>query len=610
MEKWKIKIMNLNPKLLELEEKINTRSQSLRLNYLSKLKQSKEQSASARKNIGCSNFAHAFASCNSHQQKQATEGSKVIGIVSAYNDMLSAHAPLKDYPDLIKLTARGRGALARVAGGVPAMCDGITQGEPGMELSLFSRDVIALSTAVAFSHNVFDAGLCLGVCDKIVPGLMIGALTFGHMPIAFIPAGPMPTGISNKEKSEKRKKYANGEIDRSSLLASEQAAYHSPGTCTFYGTANTNQVIMEVMGLQLPGSSFTPPESPLRDIYTQQTTTAVLELVNQNICLGEMLTAKSWINGMIALLASGGSSNLIIHLIAMAAAGGYRITLEDFDELASFTPTILSVYPSGRADVNEFHNAGGVSALINSLLEGGHLFKDVQTIIGDNLEDYQNTPEEKKNRIVWERKAISLDQSIIRNFLNPFRTNSGLKVLSGNIGTGIIKTSALEESDFLIKAPAMVFNSQESVLEAFSDGDLNQDVVIVVRGQGPSANGMPELHKLTSPLNVLQSKGYKVAVISDGRMSGASGSVPSVIHVSPESKLEGPISKILSGDVIEIDISSGSFTADISADEFRLRKVCPVDSNNEGVGRELFKIFRDNVNSPESGASIFNYESN
>ena len=597
--------MKIHEKLIEIQKRIELRSADYRSEYLNKINLSYEHSKSARGNMGCSNLAHAFASCDKSQQGEAVDGAEVIGIISAYNDMLSAHAPLKDYPDVIKKSASDRGAIARVAGGVPAMCDGITQGEPGMELSLFSRDVIALSTAVGFSHNVFDAGLCLGVCDKIVPGLMIGALSFGHLPIGFIPAGPMPTGISNAEKSNTRKQFANGEVDRSTLISSEQAAYHTSGTCTFYGTANTNQLIMEVMGMQLPSSSFVPPESQERQMIIDSTVESLIELTKKGSKMGEMLNAKSWVNGMVGLIASGGSTNLTIHLIAMAEAGGYKITLEDMDELSAVIPTITSVYPNGSADVNEFHNAGGVAAFIGSLLDGGYLFSDVQTLLGDSLEVYRNKLEIKNNKLVWENPAKILDQSIIRDSFNPFNSSGGLKLVNGNIGKGIIKTSSLTEPEAEIVAPVSVFNNQEAVLEAFGTGRLNKDCIIVVRGQGPSANGMPELHKLTSPLNVLQSKGYKVAIITDGRMSGASGSVPAVIHITPEAKLGGALAIIQDGDIIKIDIINGVFNLLVEDDLLVKRIPMVFDDQPSGIGRELFKSFRTSVSSVETGASIF-----
>ena len=597
--------MNINKKLIDIKDRIDRRSKDLRSAYLDKINFSSDHSKSARNNMGCSNIAHAFASCDKAQQGEAANGAKVIGVISAYNDMLSAHAPLKDYPDVIKKSSLKRNAIARVAGGVPDMCDGITQGELGMELSLFSRDVIALSTAVGFSHNVFDAGLCLGVCDKIVPGLMIGALTFGHLPIGFIPAGPMPTGISNSQKSDTRKKFANGEVDRSALISSEQAAYHTSGTCTFYGTANTNQLIMEVMGLQLPSASFVPPSSIERQLIIDKTVECVLHMSEQNIKMGEMLNSKSWVNAMVALIASGGSTNLAIHLIAMAEAGGYIITIEDIDEIASMTPIITNIYPNGSADVNDFHNAGGVSAFIGSLLDGGFLFNDVKTLFGNGLEVFRNTLEIKNDQLAWENQSTILDQSIIRDSNNPFKSSGGLKLLNGNLGKGMIKTSALKNTDDLIKAPATVFEDQEEVLKAFGNNELNKDTIIIIRGQGPSANGMPELHKLTSPLNVLQSKGFVIAIITDGRMSGASGSVPAVIHVTPEAIHNGPIGLIKNDDLVELDIAKATFKLLVDDETLNKRTHSIIKHNHNGVGRELFKTFRDSVNTVEKGASIF-----
>src|SRR6056300_1059 len=595
----------MNKQLINIKDRIEERSKDSRSNYLKKIKVSSDQSKSARDNMGCSNIAHAFASCDKAQQYQGANGGTVIGIVSAYNDMLSAHAPLKDYPDVIKNSSEKRNAIARVAGGVPAMCDGITQGEPGMELSLFSRDVIALSTAVAFSHNVFDAGICLGVCDKIVPGLVIGALSFGHLPIAMLPAGPMPTGISNEEKSTNRKKYAAGEIDRSALILSEQSAYHSSGTCTFYGTANTNQLIMEVMGLQLPSSSFIQPNTIERELLIDKTVECILDLKEKGIKMGEMLDSKSWVNAIVGLIASGGSTNLAIHLIAMAEAGGFKITIEDIDEIASITPIIANVYPNGTADVNEFHNSGGVAAFIGSLLDGGYLFDDVQTLLGYGLGVYRNKLEIQDESLIWKDKSIILDQSIIRDVNNPFRNSGGLKLMNGNLGKGVIKTSALKNPDKVIKASAVVFDDQEDVLKAFNKGELNKDLIIVVRGQGPSANGMPELHKLTSPLNVLQSKGFDIAIITDGRMSGASGSVPAVIHITPEAKNLGAIGLINNGDLIELDIKKGTFKLLVENNILEKRTHAEINHSHQGIGRELFKSFREKVGSVETGASIF-----
>ena len=595
----------MNSKIIKIQKRIEDRSKTLRSDYLNKINLASEHSKSARKNMGCSNIAHAFASCDKAQQGDAADGADVIGIISAYNDMLSAHAPLKDYPDVIKESSLKRNAIARVAGGVPAMCDGITQGEPGMELSLFSRDVIALSTAVGLSHNVFDAAICLGVCDKIVPGMVIGSLSFGHLPIAFIPAGPMPTGISNADKNVVRKKFANGEVDRSTLISSEQAAYHSSGTCTFYGTANTNQLIMEVMGLQLPSSSFVSPESAERQLIIDRTVQAVLDLKNKGMKTGEMLSSKSWVNGMVGLIASGGSTNLTIHLIAMAESCGFNITLDDMNDLSAIVPTITNVYPNGSADVNEFHAAGGVAAFIGSLLDGGFLFPDVQTLLGNDLSVYRNKIEIKNNELVWNTPSQITDQSIIRDSNNPFNMSGGLKIIEGNIGRGIIKTSSLKSNINHIDGTAIVFDSQDEVLEAFGLGKLDRDCIIVVRGQGPSSNGMPELHKLTSPLNVLQSKGFEVAILTDGRMSGASGSVPAVIHISPEANTGGLIGKIQTDDKIDIDINNGTFNLQVDEKTLNTRELYKVSNNAEGIGRELFKAFRENVKSVDTGASIF-----
>lgn len=597
--------MTAKQEIQKIANDIESRSRDLRKSYLGKINQQKIDSSKAKSNMGCSNFAHAFAACDKGQQSQAADGAPVIGIVNAYNDMLSAHEPLKDYPDIIKETAIKNNSIARVAAGVPAMCDGITQGEPGMELSLFSRDVIAMSTAVGFSHNVFDAGLCLGVCDKIVPGLVIGALSFGHLPIGFIPAGPMSTGLSNKEKAENRKKFTAGEIDRSALIASEQASYHSSGTCTFYGTANTNQLIIETMGLQLPSASFTPPGTNTRKLLIEKTVTSVLDLNKKDSSLGEMLDVKSWVNGLVALLGSGGSTNLTIHMLAMARAGGFHITLDDINALSNIVPTIASVYPNGSADVNEFHNAGGVASLIGSLLDGGYLFDDVSTILGSGLEKYANKLEVKDNNLYWENRSVIKDQSIIRDTNNPFRSSGGIKVIDGNIGRGIIKVSALEDSEKKITAPAKVFQSQEEVIQAFENDELNADTILVVKGQGPSANGMPELHKLTSIVGVLRARGHEIALVTDGRMSGASGSFPAIIHIHPEAAKGGNIGKIRDNDSLTINLATGNLDIDLSEDELNLRSVELNPISQEGVGRELFNIFRNSVTDVDDGASVF-----
>ena len=597
--------MSINKNIEIITKRIDDRSQGLRQKYLKKIKQQKDLSSKARKNMGCSNLAHAFAACEKAQQTQAASGSPIIGIINAYNDMLSAHEPLKDYPNIIKKTAEKNNAIARVAAGVPAMCDGITQGEPGMELSLFSRDVIAMSAAIGFSHNVFDAGICLGVCDKIVPGLVIGALSFGHLPIGFIPAGPMGTGISNKHKAKNRRDFADGKIDRSALLASEQASYHSSGTCTFYGTANTNQLIIETMGLQLPSCSFTPPHTEERKLLIEKTVERVLKMNENNISMGEMLNVKSWINGLVALLASGGSTNLTIHMIAMARAGGFEITLDDIGELSNIVPTLACVYPNGSADVNDFHTAGGVAALIGSLLEGNYLYEDVSTILGEGLSQYRNKLEVDNGELFWKTKSEISDQSIIRDCSNPFNASGGLKTIKGNIGTGIIKISALKNSKEVIEAPARVFEDQEGVIKAFNNNEFESDTIIVVRNQGPSSNGMPELHKLTSLIGVLRSRGLNIALVTDGRMSGASGGFPAIIHLYPEAAKGGNIAKINNGDLIKIDLESGNLELKLSTDELRSRKVNVPETTHQGVGRELFEVFRNNVDGVETGASVF-----
>ena len=596
--------MKLNPIIQNVTDKIQKRSEVSRESYINRMNAARKDGPK-RAHLTCGNQAHAYAPVVEDQERLIEGIGGNIGIINAYNDMLSAHQPFQKYPDIIKKVARLSGGTAQVAAGVPSMCDGITQGQTGMELSLFSRDAIAMSAAIGLSHNVFDTTIYLGVCDKIVPGMVISAATFGHLPAIFLPAGPMPTGQSNDEKAKIRQDFAEGKADRSDLMASEMASYHGPGTCTFYGTANTNQLIMEVMGLQLPSSSFVSPESDERQLIIDRTVQSVLNLKSKGMKTGEMLNAKSWVNGIVGLIASGGSTNLTIHLIAMAEAGGFSITLEDMNELSSIVPTITNVYPNGSADVNEFHQAGGVAAFIGSLLDGGFLFSDVETLIGNDLNIYRNKIEIKNNELVWETPAKILDQTIIRDTNNPFNNSGGLKLMEGNIGRGIIKTSSLKSSSSIIKSKSLVFNTQEDVLEAFGLGKLNRDCIIVVRGQGPSANGMPELHKLTSPLNVLQSKGYTVAIITDGRMSGASGSVPAVIHITPEANAGGLIGKIKNNDEIIIDISNGTFDLQVGQETLNSRMLYKASNNSEGIGRELFKSFRENVKSVDAGASIF-----
>jgi phosphogluconate dehydratase len=533
-----------------------------------------------------------------------------IGIVTAYNDMLSAHQPFETYPELIRRAARAAGGTAQVAGGVPAMCDGVTQGETGMELSLFSRDVIALSTAVALSHQMFDAAVYLGVCDKIVPGLIIGALSFGHLPAVFVPAGPMTSGLPNDEKGKIRQLYAEGKVSRDALLEGECRSYHGPGTCTFYGTANTNQMLMEIMGLHLPGSTFVNPGTPLRDAITAESAKralAITALGNDYQPIGRIYDEKAVVNGVVGLLATGGSTNHTMHLIAMAAAAGISLTWNDLAELSHAVPLMTRVYPNGKADVNHFDAAGGMGFLIRELLSAGLLHEDVSTIMGTGLSGYTKEARLGANGELVYAEAIdkSADESVLRGCGNPFQPTGGLQVLTGNLGTSVIKTSSIPADRHVIEAPARVFHGQEELQAAFKAGELNRDVVAVVRFQGPKANGMPELHRLTPPLAVLQDKGFRVALITDGRMSGASGKVPAAIHVTPEAVDRGPIAKIRDGDVIRIDAEAG--TLEVLGVDLGAREAAKADlsANQQGTGRELFAAFRAIAGRADQGASIF-----
>lgn len=563
-----------------------------------------------RSALSCSNLAHGFAACGTGD-KAALAGDIVpnIGIITAYNDMLSAHQPYKDYPEQIKEAARQAGGVAQVAGGVPAMCDGVTQGQTSMELSLFSRDVIAMSAAVGLSHNMFDAALFLGICDKIVPGLVIAALTYGHIPAIFIPAGPMPSGMPNDEKAKTRQLYAEGKVDRAALLASESASYHSPGTCTFYGTANSNQMLMEVMGLHLPGSSFINPGTPLRNALTAEAAKralAITALGNEFLPAGRVIDEKSIVNGVVGLHATGGSTNHTLHLIAMAKAAGIMLTLEDFSDLSDAVPLLARVYPNGLADVNHFHAAGGMPFLIRELIEGGYLHEDVKTVMGEGLTSHTKEPKLNKGELVFEDSPkISGNEKILTKHSKPFAATGGLKMIRGNIGTAVSKVSAVKEDRRVIEAPAIVFHDQHEILDAFKAGQLEKDFVAVLRFQGPKANGMPELHKMVPPLGVLQDKGFKVALITDGRMSGASGKILSAIHLSPEACEGGPIGKIKDGDVIRLDASNGTLDVLIDATEFAGRENAQPDlsGNESGLGRELFANFRRNVTSSLDGAS-------
>ena len=599
----------MNSTIQRITARIQQRSKSSRSAYLAQIRDAANGGPS-RASMSCSNLAHAMAA-GSNIEKKALSGNAVpnIGIVSAYNEMLSAHQPFETYPAVIKDAAAKQGAIAQFAGGVPAMCDGVTQGQDGMDLSLFSRDVIALSTAVALSHNMFDAAICLGVCDKIVPGLLIGALSFGHLPVTFAPAGPMVSGLSNKEKAQVREEYAAGRIGRDELLAAESAAYHAPGTCTFYGTANSNQMLMEFMGLQLPGGSFVNPGTELREQLTREAVNNVLKVTNLGdnyIPVGEIVDEKAIVNAIVGLLATGGSTNHTIHLVAIAKAAGIVIDWEDFSELSGAVPLLARVYPNGMADVNHFHAAGGLGFVISELLEAGLLHEDVQTILGHGLRKFCREPFLKNGELEWRGAAEqSLDADIVRPASDPFDAEGGLRLVSGNVGRAIVKVSAVAPEHCSIKAPARVFTSQAAFTEAFNDGELETDFVAVLPGQGPRANGMPELHKLTPYLGVLQNRGFKVALLTDGRMSGASGKVLAAIQVTPESLAGGFIGKIRDGDVVTIDANEGTLAVD--AEDIESRPTLGPDIANQqvGMGRELFATFRENSAGAEQGAGIF-----
>ncbi len=593
-------------------EAIIARSAAPRRRYLDKIDAAVARQPK-RKALGCANIAHGFAACGAADKNALRNGTGPnLGIVTAYNDMLSAHQPFETYPELIRKAARDTGGTAQVAGGVPAMCDGVTQGETGMELSLFSRDVIALSTAVALSHQMFDAAVYLGVCDKIVPGLIIGALSFGHLPAVFIPAGPMTSGLPNDEKGKIRQLYAEGKVTRDALLEAEAQSYHGPGTCTFYGTANSNQMLMEIMGLHLPGSTFVNPGTPLRDAITRASAKQALSITalgNDYRPIGRIYDEKAVVNGIVGLLATGGSTNHTLHLIAMAAAAGIIVTWKDFAELSAAVPLLSRVYPNGKADVNHFNAAGGMGFLIRELLGAGLLHEDVQTIMGTGLAGY--TKEARlgaDGELVYaDAAAISGNESVLRPSARPFQPTGGLNVLDGNLGTAVIKSSSIPADRHVIEAPARVFHSQEELQKAFRSGELNCDVVAVVRFQGPKANGMPELHRLTPPLAVLQEKGFRVALVTDGRMSGASGKVPAAIHLTPEAAEGGPIAKIRDGDMIRVDADAGTLEVLVGAAEFHARPPVHIDlsANHQGTGRELFAAFRAITGSAAQGASIF-----
>ena len=596
--------------ILELAEKIKEKSRPTRTAYLKRVKAMQNRVRGADR-LGCANVAHAFASLPVDKRLTIIEEKKPnIAVVTAYNDMLSAHKPYETYPDLIRSVAHQNGATVQVAAGVPAMCDGVTQGEPGMELSLFSRDTIAMSTSVGLSHDVFDGSLLLGICDKIVPGLLIGALHFGHLPSIFIPAGPMATGIDNTSKSKVREQYALGKVGRKELLDSESKAYHGEGTCTFYGTANSNQMLLEAMGLHVPGAAFIHPKDDARDILTSEAVTLLINNIKdkKSYALGEMVDEKVIINAMAALLATGGSTNHLIHWVAIARAAGIIIDWTDFHYLAKDVPLLASVYPNGIADVNQFQDAGGPSFVIRELLDNGCMFDDVLTVCGQGMEKYGQKLSVIEKKISWSKfPKNSGDDSIIRTHDNPFSSTGGLKLLKGNVGRSVMKTSAIPEEKHIIEGPAMIFDSQEELLEAFDEGKLEKDFIAVVRFQGPKANGMPELHKLTPPLSVLQNKGFKVAIVTDGRMSGASGKVPAAIHMSPEAALGGAIAKIKEGDMIRINAIVGSLNVLVDEDTWYERKIETLSeskkhSNAHDMGRELFGALRKNVLTAEEGA--------
>ncbi len=604
--------MSVHGTLSAVTENIIARSKDSRERYLRRMEEAISRQPK-RRSLGCANIAHGFAACGPHDKNELRNGSGPnIGIVTAYNDMLSAHQPFETYPELIRQAARQAGGTAQVAGGVPAMCDGVTQGETGMELSLFSRDVIALSTAVALSHQMFDAAVYLGVCDKIVPGLIIGALSFGHLPAVFIPAGPMTSGMNNDDKAKIRQLYAEGKVDRAALLDAEAKSYHGPGTCTFYGTANSNQMLMEIMGLHLPGSTFVNPGTPLRDEITRASAKQALSLTalgNNYTPIGRIYDEKAVVNGVVGLLATGGSTNHTMHLIAMAAAAGISLTWKDLAELSAVVPLMARVYPNGRADVNHFNAAGGMGFLMRELLGAGLLHEDVATIMGEGLKSYLREPKlDPKGGLSWHEFATrSADESVLRGAANPFQMTGGLNVLNGNLGTAVIKSSSIPADRHVIEAPARVFQSQEDLSAAFKAGELNLDVVAVVRFQGPKANGMPELHRMTPPLAVLQDRGFRVALVTDGRMSGASGKVPAAIHVTPEAADGGPLAKLRDGDMIRLDADAGTLEVLVAADEFATRPAVVADlAHNEwGTGRELFAAFRRITGRADRGASIF-----
>ncbi len=596
----------LHPVVAEVTQRIAQRSTNTRAAYLAML-DAAHKPGPYRSGMGCANAAHAYAAMPAHDKLSLRqERQPNIGIITAYNDMLSAHQPYEHYPALLREAARKMGATAQVAGGVPAMCDGITQGEDGMGLSLFSRDVIAMATAVGLSHNVFDAAVMLGVCDKIVPGLFIGALQFGHLPVVFIPAGPMTSGLSNDEKSQVRQQYAQGLVSRDVLLAAEQAAYHSAGTCTFYGTANSNQMLMEIMGLHLPGSSFVNPGTPLREALSVAAVERAIALSSQaKSGMGYQITAEVLVNGIVGLLATGGSTNHTLHLVAMARAAGYVVNWDDFADLSACIPLLARVYPNGSADVNHFHAAGGVPFLVGELLQAGLLHDDVHTLLGQGLHRYAVEPWLDKTQLAWRSAPKqSGDLNVLRPVAQPFSPDGGLRLLKGNLGRAVVKISAVKPQHHVVRAPAVVVNDQSELIALHKNGLLEKDFIAVVRFQGPQANGMPELHKLTPLLGVLQDKGFHVALVTDGRMSGASGKVPAAIHLSPEALAGGAIGKICDGDMLVLNCETGDLHTEVNDAEMAERSaaVQPQHPRQAASGQGLFALMRHNASTAESGA--------
>ncbi|MFF0948050.1 phosphogluconate dehydratase [Rhizobium leguminosarum] len=603
--------MSAHARISAITDRIVERSKPSRERYLERLRAAASKGV-ARSVLGCANLAHGFAVC-SPADKDALAGDRIpnLGIITAYNDMLSAHQPFETYPAIIREAAAEAGGVAQVAGGVPAMCDGVTQGQPGMELSLFSRDLIAMSAGVGLSHNMFDAALFLGVCDKIVPGLVIAALSFGHLPSIFVPAGPMTTGLPNDEKSRVRQLFAEGKVGRAELLEAESKSYHGPGTCTFYGTANSNQMLMEIMGFHMPGSSFINPGTPLREALTREAAKralAITALGNEFTPAGEMIDERSVVNGVVGLHATGGSTNHTLHLVAMARAAGIHLTWQDIAELSEIVPLLARVYPNGLADVNHFQAAGGMGFLIKELLKHGLVHDDVRTVFGHGLQAYTVDARLGENGAVLREPSPekSVDPKVLSSIETPFQANGGLKMLRGNLGKAVIKISAVKPERHIIEAPAIIFHSQQELQDAFKEGKLNRDFIAVVRFQGPKANGMPELHKLTPPLGVLQDRGFRVALLTDGRMSGASGKVPAAIHVTPEAVDGGPIARIREGDIIRLDAIKGTLELLVDAADLAEREPVVVDlSDNEfGMGRELFAPFRRAVGPSDQGASV------